>query len=157
MTKAAKKKNRAAAGGPREGRNSYRVAIETGDQELLADAFAEDAKILIPPQVEPVEGRENIVAFLTKIVSVFGHGGDFRFTHELDDEEGHKALIFAATVPGKGEHPPVDFTTTDLFTFGEDDRITEMAAMTRPIQALMLLREHGIGVEAPKPRRRKKG
>ena len=144
---------RTAAGtGPREGRNSYRVAIETGDFELLRDAFAEHARIFIPPQFEAVEGRDTIVAFLGKIVSVFGHGGDFRFTHELDDAEGHKALVFAATVPGKGEHPPVDFTTTDLFTFGEDDRITEMVAMTRPIQALLLLREHGIGAVSQGPR-----
>ena len=129
---------------PAEGKNSYRRAIERGDWELLRAAFAPDAKIFVPPRIEPIVGRDAIVAFLNKIVTIFGHGGDFGFTHELDDAEGHKAIVFAATVPGKGEEPPVHFTTTDLFEFDKYDRITTMSAMSRPIQALLLLRKHGI-------------
>lgn len=119
---------------PRFGRRSYRMAIERGDPEALANALARDVTLSTPLRLDPVKGVQDVV---TCIFESLFRLQNFRFTDEIDSRDGKtKALTFKADVSALNDLPKVEIQVRDLLKFDQSERVSEIATTARPIQAL---------------------
>jgi hypothetical protein len=60
---------------------------------------------------------------------------DFRYTDELDAEDGTMALVFQAAVGGR------ELQGVDLLRFDETGRVRELTVLVRPMSGLQALME----------------
>jgi hypothetical protein len=111
-------------------RRFFRQAVEAGDLDRLMSAFAEDAVLHSPITFQPFEGRAAIRRLLGIILSV---AQDFRYTDELDAQDGTKALVFRARVRDR------DVEGLDLIRFDEAGLIRDLTVMVRPRSGLEAL------------------
>jgi hypothetical protein len=111
-------------------RGSFRRAVEAGDLEGMIGAFAEDAVLHSPITHPPFEGREVIFALLGVLAEVFRN---FRYTDELEADDGTRALVFRARVANR------DVEGLDLLRFDAEGRIRDLTVMVRPRSGLEAL------------------
>jgi hypothetical protein len=111
-------------------RAGFRQAVEARDLDRLMAAFAEDAVLHSPITFQPFEGRAAIRRLLGIILSV---AQDFRYTDELESQDGTKALVFRARVRDR------DVEGVDLIRFDEAGRIRHLTVMVRPRSGLEAL------------------
>jgi hypothetical protein len=111
-------------------RQAFRLAVEVHDLDRMMAAFAENAVLHSPITFQPFEGRAAIRRLLGIILSV---AQDFRYTDELDAQDGTKALVFRARVRDR------DVEGLDLIRFDEAGLIRDLTVMVRPRSGLEAL------------------
>ena len=109
---------------------TFRKAVEAGDLEEMMAQFAEDAVLHSPVTFKPFEGRAAIQQLLTILLDIFQ---DFRYTDELEAQDGTAALIFRARVGDR------DLQGLDLIRFDEAGLIRDLTVMIRPRSAIEAL------------------
>jgi hypothetical protein len=112
------------------GSNVFRKAVEARDLEGMMATFAEDAVLNSPVTFKPFEGRAAIRQLLGILLEVFQ---DFRYTDELEAEDGTGALVFNARVGDR------DLQGLDLIRFDDSGLIRDLTVMVRPRSALEAL------------------
>ena len=110
--------------------NVFRKAVEANDLEGMMATFAEDAVLHSPVTFKPFEGRAAIRQLLAILFEVFQ---DFRYTDELEAEDGTRALVFNARVGDR------DLQGLDLIRFDGSGLIRDLTVMVRPRSALEAL------------------
>ena len=111
--------------------DAFRAAAEAKDFGAADDLFAEDVTFRSPVVYKPYEGRDAIKVLLGAVVQVFE---DFRYLEHV--ETGDVAvLMFEARVGDKSVQG------VDILKFGDDDRITQMTVMVRPMSGVHALAE----------------
>ena len=110
--------------------NTFRSAVEAGNLEGMIATFAEDAVLHSPITFKPFEGRAAIRQLLAILFEVFQ---DFRYTDELEAEDGTRALVFNARVGDR------DLQGLDLIRFDDSGLIRDLTVMVRPRSALEAL------------------
>jgi len=104
--------------------------VEARDLDELMGTFAEEAVLHSPVTFKPFEGRAAIRQLLSILLVVFR---DFRYTDELEAEDGTTALVFNARVGDR------DLQGLDLIRYDGSGRIRELTVMVRPRSALEAL------------------
>jgi hypothetical protein len=112
------------------GSSAFRKAVEASDLEGMMATFAEDAVLNSPVTFKPFEGRAAIRQLLGILFEVFR---DFRYTDELEAEDGTRALVFNARVGDR------DLQGLDLIRFDGSGLIRDLTVMVRPRSALEAL------------------
>jgi len=110
--------------------NAFRSAVEATDLEAMMATFAEDAVLHSPVTFKPFEGRAAIRQLLAILFEVFE---SFRYTDELEAEDGTRALVFAARVGDR------ELQGLDLIRFDDAGLICDLTVMVRPRSALEAL------------------
>ena len=110
--------------------NPFRKAVEAHDLEGMIATFAEDAVLHSPVTYKPFEGRAAIRQLLAILFETFQ---DFRYTDELEAEDGTRALVFNARVGDR------DLQGLDLIRFDDSGLIRDLTVMVRPRSALEAL------------------
>ena len=110
--------------------HAFRRAVEARDLEAMMATFAEGAVLHSPVTFPPFEGRAMIRQLLAILFEVFE---DFRYTDELEAEDGTKALVFNARVGDR------DLQGLDLIRFDGTGLIRDLTVMVRPRSALEAL------------------
>jgi hypothetical protein len=111
-------------------RRAIEKAVKTRRLDDLVGAFAEDAVLHSPVQFKPFEGRAAITQLLQILVEVFE---DFRYTDQLESDEGALGLIFRARIGSR------DVEGLDLLRFNDDGLVQEVTVMVRPLSAVEAL------------------
>ena len=109
---------------------TFRKAVEAGDLNEMMAQFAEDAVLHSPVTFKPFEGKAAIRQLLTILSETFQ---DFRYTDELEAEDGTRALIFRSRVGDR------DLQGLDLIRFDESGLIRDLTVMIRPRSAIEAL------------------
>jgi hypothetical protein len=109
---------------------TFRKAVEAGDLDEMMAQFAEDAVLHSPVTFKPFEGKAAIRQLLTILFETFQ---DFRYTDELEAEDGTRALIFRSRVGDR------DLQGLDLIRFDESGLIRDLTVMIRPRSAIEAL------------------
>ena len=119
--------------------DGFRAAAEAKDFEAGRNLFAEDVTFRSPFVHKPYEGIDALTFLLGNVVQVFEN---FRYVSHV--ETGDTAvLMFEADVNGR------QLQGVDILKFGDDDKITEMTVMVRPMTGLAALGEEmGRRIEA---------
>lgn len=110
--------------------NVFRKAVEAHDLDGMMATFAEDAVLHSPVTFKPFEGRAAIRQLLGILFEVFK---DFRYSDELEAEDGTRALVFNARVGDR------DLQGLDLIRFDGSGLIRDLTVMVRPRSALEAL------------------
>ncbi|MGD8510655.1 MAG: nuclear transport factor 2 family protein, partial [Gammaproteobacteria bacterium] len=108
-------------------RHAFRCAVEAGDLGGMIDLFRADAVLYSPVSFQPFRGKKAIGGLLFVLMEVFE---DFRYTDELDAEDGTQALVFQAGVGGR------ELQGVDLLRFDDTGRIRELTVLVRPMSGL---------------------
>jgi SnoaL-like domain len=109
----------------------FRAAAESKDFSAIDELFAEQVSFRSPVVYSPYEGREALGFLLGNVTQVFE---DFRYTDQV--ETGDTAvLIFEARVGDR------DVNGVDILRFDDDDRVSEMTVMVRPMSGVNALAE----------------
>ena len=95
-------------------RNAFRKAVEARSLDDMVAVFAEDAVLHSPVTFKPFEGRAAIGQLLGILLEVFE---DFRYTDQLEADDGTLGLVFRARV---GD---LDVQGLDLIRFDDGDSI----------------------------------
>ena len=110
--------------------NAFRRAVEASNLEGMMATFADDAVLHSPVTFKPFEGRAAIRQLLAILFEIFQ---DFRYTDELESEDGTRALVFNARVGDR------DLQGLDLIRFDGSGLIRDLTVMVRPRSALEAL------------------
>ena len=110
--------------------NAFRSAVEAGNLEGMLATFADDAVLHSPVTFKPFEGRAAIAQLLAILFEVFQ---DFKYSDELEAEDGTRALIFRSRVGDR------DLQGLDLIRFDESGLIRDLTVMIRPRSAIEAL------------------
>src|SRR5947199_4362560 len=111
--------------------DEFRAAVESGSLDRARELFREDATFRSPVVFKRYRGRERVLSVLAAAERVLGHGGSFRYVHQLEDAHDRVAILeFATEVDGK------QVEGIDKLTFDEDGLIAELKVMIRPASAL---------------------
>ena len=111
-------------------RKAVETAVETRQLDDIVDAFAEDAVLHSPVTFKPFEGRAAITQLLRILLDVFE---DFRYTDQLESDEGALGLIFRARIGDR------EVEGLDLLRFNDAGLIQDLTVMVRPRSALEAL------------------
>ncbi len=111
-------------------RRAIEKAVETRRLDDLVGAFAEDAVLHSPVQFKPFEGRAAITQLLQILVEVFQ---DFRYTDQLESDEGALGLVFRARIGSR------EVEGLDLLRFNDTGLVREVTVMVRPLSAVEAL------------------
>jgi len=112
----------------------FRAAVEDGDLDRVHELFREDAVFRSPLVFKPYEGREQVLTVLRAAEKVLGIGRDFRYVHQLENEDDRVAILeFATEIDGR------QVEGIDKLTFDEHGLIAELKVMIRPASALELV------------------
>ena len=110
---------------------AFRAAVESKRLEAIDELFADDASFRSPVVFKPYQGREQISVVLGAALRVFE---DFKYVEHV--ETGDTAvLMFEARVGDK------QLQGVDILRFAEDDRISELIVMVRPMSGMHALAE----------------
>ena len=111
--------------------DAFRAAVESKELSAIDALFAEDARFRSPVVFKPYEGRGQIAVILGAALRAFE---DFRYLAQT--ETGDTAvLMFEARVGDR------ELQGVDILRFAEDDRITELTVMVRPMSGMHALAE----------------
>ena len=119
--------------------DGFRAAAEAKDFEAGRHLFTEDVTFRSPFVHKPYEGIDALAFLLGHVVQVFE---GFRYISHV--ESGDTAvLMFEAEVNGR------QLQGVDILKFNEDDKISEMTVMVRPMSGLAAVGEEmGRRIEA---------
>lgn len=106
----------------------FRAAVEARDVEAMRAALHPDVRFSSPAVFRPYEGRDAVMDVLRHVVEVLA---DLRYTDELSGAAGTHGLVFEATV-GDRQVQGWDYLTVD-----DDDLVTELTVMLRPLSGLI--------------------
>jgi SnoaL-like protein len=106
---------------------AFRQAVEGLDIAAAHALLAEDIVFHSPVTFHPFIGRETVGRLLTIVSETFE---DFRYTDELEMDDGH-ALIFRASIDGR------ELEGIDLLRFDDDGLIADFTVMIRPMSGLV--------------------
>jgi hypothetical protein len=112
-------------------RGMFARAVEAHNLKDAMAAFAEDAVLHSPVTFKPIEGREAIGKILQAVAEILG---DFRYTDQLESEDGTLGLIFRARI-GEREAEGID-----ILRFNKAGLIKDITVMMRPRSALEAFR-----------------
>jgi SnoaL-like domain len=112
----------------------FRAAVEEGNIDQVGQLFHEHAKFRSPVLFKPYEGREQVIKVLRAAERVLGSSGDFRYVHQLEDEQSRVAMLEFATQVGDKQVEGID-----KLTFDENGLITELKVMLRPASAVQIV------------------
>ncbi len=107
------------------------AVINQGRTDELDDLLAEDAVFYSPAVFTPQQGREKTSAYLRAAEQVFSTA-DFHYV-EMWFGERSAVLEFAALLDG------VTVQGIDMIHWNEQDKITSVKVMVRPLKALQAL------------------
>jgi len=110
--------------------NAFRKAVQAHDLDGMMATFSEDAILHSPVTFKPFEGRAAIRQLLGILFEVFQ---DFKYSDELEAEDGTRALVFNARVGDR------DLQGLDLIRFDSTGLIRDLTVMVRPRSALEAL------------------
>lgn len=113
-------------------KDSFRTAVEAGLIDDIAASFTEDAVLHSPVSFKPVEGRVAIRALFTVLLEVLQ---DFRYTDQLESDEGTRGLVFRARIGDR------DIEGLDLLRFDDSNLIRDITVMVRPRSAIEAIRQ----------------
>lgn len=113
-------------------KDSFRKAVEAHQIDAMVEAFAEDAVLHSPVSFKPTVGREAIRFLLTILLEVLQ---DFRYTDQLESDEGVRGLVFRARIGDR------ELEGMDLLRFDNSDKISDLTVMVRPRSAIEALRQ----------------
>lgn len=113
-------------------KDSFRRAVEAHQIDDMAAAFTEDAVLHSPVSFKPVEGRAAIRSLLTVLLDVLQ---DFRYTDQLESNEGTRGLVFRARIGDR------DIEGLDLLRFDDLNLIRDITVMVRPRSAIEAIRQ----------------
>ncbi len=111
-------------------RSDFCAAVEKRDLEAMVACLADDAVLHSPVTHKPFEGREAIARLFAILLEVFE---DFRYTDQLEAEDGSLGLIFRARVGDR------EVEGLDLLRFDEAEAIRDFTVMVRPRSGLEVL------------------
>ena len=111
---------------------AFRAAVEAADHAAMVDALADDVRLHSPVAFRPFEGRAAVSQLFAALLETFE---DFRYTDELQGEDGVHALIFRARVGDK------QVEGLDLVRLDDEGKIYDFTVMVRPASGLMALAE----------------
>jgi hypothetical protein len=118
----------------------FRAAVESGDQDAIMAALADDVR-LFPPMVDaPYEGREIVAGLMRRVL--FEVFEDFRYIGELR-EGSDEVLRFRAHI---GD---CDIEGVDLIHSDADGRVAEVRVIIRPLAGLHAL-HNAFGAQLPR-------
>ena len=109
----------------------FRTAVEARDMDAALALLHPDVVFRSPVVYKAYEGRDAVAVVLRAAFETFE---DFRYVSEVAGPEGH-VLVFKARV-GDRELDGADFLVTD-----NEDRITELMVMVRPMSGMHALAE----------------
>lgn len=112
-------------------KESFRKAVESHKLDDIVEAFSEDAVLHSPVSFKPVKGRDAIRTLFGILLEVLQ---DFRYTDQLDSDDGTRGLIFRARIGDR------DIEGLDLLRFDDSGRICDITVMARPRSAIEALR-----------------
>ena len=112
-------------------KDSFRRAVEARQIDDMVEAFTEDAVLHSPVSFKPIEGRAAIRSLLTILLEVLQ---DFRYTDQLESNEGTRGMIFRARVGDR------ELEGLDLLRFDDSNQIYDLTVMVRPRSAIEALR-----------------
>jgi hypothetical protein len=107
----------------------YRAALESGDPVALAAALHPDAIFDAPGFDEPVEGRDNVIAFLAALA---GNSDGLQFIDEFWGD-GYHVLIFLLSVDGS------HIQGADYIQLDPEGLVKRVTVMARPLRLLQEL------------------
>lgn len=107
------------------------AVINDGHTDRLDDLLAHDAVFYSPAVFTPQHGREKTSAYLRAAEQVFGTT-DFHYVQMLFGERS-AVLEFAAVLDG------VTVEGVDMIAWNDEDKITSVKVMVRPLKALQAL------------------
>jgi hypothetical protein len=110
----------------------FRAAVEANDFDAAIALFAHDATLDSPVAFKPFVGIEAVGFVLRAVAETFE---DFRYTDELEGEDGVHALVFEARVGEKAVQG------LDLIRSDGSGRIANLTVMIRPMSGLIALAE----------------
>ena len=110
--------------------SAFRKAVEARNFDEVMAQFTEKAVLHSPVTFTPFEGRTAIRQLLTILLDVFQN---FRYTDELEAQDGTAALIFRARVGDR------DLQGLDLIRFNDAGLIRDLTVMVRPRSAIEAL------------------
>ena len=113
-------------------KDSFRSAVEAQQIDDMVAAFTDDAVLHSPVSFRPVEGRAAIRSLLTVLLEVLQ---DFRYTDQLDSNDGVRGLIFRAKIGDR------EIEGLDLLRFDDTGKIQDITVMVRPRSAIEALRK----------------
>lgn len=113
-------------------KDSFRRGVELHQIDTMVEAFAENAVLHSPVSFKPTEGRAAIRSLLSILLEVLQ---DFRYTDQLEAEEGTRGLIFRARIGDR------EIEGLDLLRFDGSDKICDFTVMVRPRSAIEALRQ----------------
>jgi hypothetical protein len=106
--------------------DAFRAAVEAKDFSTFEEIFSDDPSFVSPAVFKPYEGVEAMRAVLTAAMKTFEG-----LTYIDQVETGNRAvLIFEADVGDK------QVKGVDILTFDDEDRVTELMVMIRPLRGL---------------------
>jgi hypothetical protein len=109
----------------------FRRAVETRNLEDAVGAFTKNAVLHSPVTFKPIEGKEALRKILRVVAEILG---DFRYTDQLESEDGTLGLIFRARI---GER---EVEGIDILRFNNAGLIKDITVMMRPRSALEAFR-----------------
>jgi hypothetical protein len=110
---------------------AFRAAVEAKDLEAAREVIAEDAVFRSPVVFRPYEGRDAMMVILGAVVQVFE---GFRYTGHAEGDD-IAVLEFAARVGDR------EVQGVDILRFDDDDRVSELTVMVRPMSGMHALAE----------------
>ena len=112
-------------------RGRFRRAVEARDLDDAIGSFAKDAVLHSPVTFKPIEGKAHIGKMLGIVAEILG---DFRYTDQLESNNGTLGLIFRARI---GER---EVEGIDILRFNKAGLIKDITVMMRPRSALEAFR-----------------
>ena len=113
------------------GKDAFRSAVEAGEIDAMVEAFTDDAVLHSPVSFKPIVGQAAIRSLLTVLLEVFR---DFRYTDQLDSDDGARGIIFRARIGDR------ELEGLDLLRFDVSGKIRDLTVMVRPHSAIEALR-----------------
>lgn len=113
-------------------RDDFRNAVESTDRDAMVAALAPDVVLNSPVKHRPFEGREAVAVLFGALLETFE---DFRYTDELDNPDGTRALIFRARVGDR------ELEGIDILRFDDDGLVSDLTVMVRPLTGAIALAE----------------
>ena len=118
----------------------FRVAAERHDIDALLATLAPDVVLHSPVTFQPYVGKETVGGVLRLVSEAFDH---WQCVEEVDGSDGVKGLLFRTRVGDR------ELEGLDLLRFGDDELITDLTVMIRPLSGLIALAQAiGPQVEA---------
>ena len=111
----------------------FRAAVEARDHDAMVATLHDDIVLHSPIAFDPFRSKAVVSRLLGVLLEHIFE--DFRYTDELEADDGTHALIFRARIGDK------DVEGLELVRQANDGRIVDFTVMVRPLSAVTALRD----------------